>query len=202
MVGEEVASGSFLLDEFDESSATALISHTPEVGGSWGQWESGSPTTVGAGTGKVTAEGTTWFYNAATPPSADYTVIVKGKISGNNWDKAFGAAARMDANRNGYAARLEGGGTFKIMRKTTADNPASWWVTEIGTVGLVSEFSESTVYTVSITVSGTSITATCHDGETLKATATATDATYSAAGKAGLFMTGASVTEVHSIEAK
>ena len=197
------ASGSFLIDEFNESSATALISHTPDVGGSWGQWESGATTTVGAGTGKVTAEGTTWFYNAATPPSADYTVIVKGKISENNWTRSFGAAARMDANKNGYAARLEGGGALKIMRKVTADSSSNWWTTEIGTPGAVSGFSTSTVYTIAFTVEGSELTARCYDGATLKATATATDSTHTGAGYAGFFMAGqASTTEVHSIEAK
>ena len=197
-----VASGSFLLDEFDESSATVLTSHAPEIGGSWSEWTWSSTTTVGAGIGTVSADGTTWFYNAATPPSADYTVTVKGKIPSTSWDRSFGAVARMDANKNGYAARLEGGGALKIMRKVTTDNFSDWWTTEIGTPGAVSGFSTSTVYTIAFTVEGSELTARCYDGATLKATATATDSTHTGAGYAGFFMAGSTSTEVYSIEAQ
>lgn len=68
-----------LIDNFTESSAVNLLSHTGDSGHTWAR-VTGAPAgvvTVGAGTGKITGEATSGiFYSSDVPASANYDVEI------------------------------------------------------------------------------------------------------------------------------
>ena len=163
----------FLNDTFDEASSTAITSHTPNTGGAYSYLtgiSGGTGGTVGAGTGTLVMDSTVSLAgNAATPGSADYTLT--GNLRLNSGSPRVDAMLRQSGT-NGYFV-LVAIGSITIYKVTggafTSLNSGS---------GAVSGLTD---YAFSFGISGSTITCTVN---TL--TVTATDSTYTAAGKAAI----------------
>ena len=64
----------FIFDSMTGSDGDALTAHTPETGGAYSIHPSASQSPIITGNRARGNTGVAWVYNAATPPSQDYTV--------------------------------------------------------------------------------------------------------------------------------
>jgi hypothetical protein len=138
----------FLIDTFTESSTTDLSAHTPDVGGAWAPVTGlSSPISV-LSTGYATGS-TSAARNAAAPPSADYSVTVICRVGATG--QFVGPIARASASaQTFYQAYIDSG--FLYVAKYVAGN---WGL--LGSAAF--SMAVNTDYAVTITVSGTSISA-------------------------------------------
>lgn len=186
-------SGPFLSDTFTETSTVNITSHTTtEIGGAWSY-----DTNLGGSTASVnttggvanTTIGTAVFVlNSATPPSTDYTVSTLATYSLTSWDAAASPCARMDGAGNGYCVRVEPSSSaakLAIVEKATG---TLWYNAALLTSTTFSMTTKE--YLVTLTVAGSTITATMYDGSTtgdaVLKTISTTDSTITDAGHAGL----------------
>lgn len=169
-------SAPFLLDNFSTVSNTALVSHSPDTGGTWTS-ASGTVYTTGLLAGVVGNP-----YNIATSTSQNYTVTAtvatKSTIGGP------GPCARVQTDLSGYCAYVYGNGNFYLTRRASGGEFSA----NISGPVAVADYTKDTTYTIALTVNGNSISATAYEGATLKATLIGTDSTHSS-GYAGIMST-------------
>lgn len=167
-------SGTLVLDDtLYEASSISIDTHTvaPGPGGAWYNHATATAN-VSTGGALSNSTATSMPYNAITP-FADGYVVVEGVT--NSTLRAFGPSIRWDgASVNGYVVMLKGDSTLTLSR-IDGGSP-----TAIGTPGSCGTHSITTTYEVTITASGTTISASAREpgGEVL-CTTSATDATYS-----------------------
>lgn len=189
----------FLRDTFTESIQNVDISsHLPEVGGAWSKLGIVANQLFYVYTTGALANSSTGgdiALNSADPPGSDYTVTVVGTPGSSLNDRGFGPCVRVQTDKSAYCAFVTGIGRFQIARYAAGEtNP-------YGTEALAEAYytlpDTSAYYTVSISISGSSISATIEDLGTISAS----NSTISAAGKAGVVIRR-SASIVSSIEAK
>jgi len=187
MIGMYSAAGGggqpFLADTFTTDTTGALTDHSPETGGSWVALGivASQVFNVGATNDYAWNTGTNGdvYYNNATPPSADYTVTGVVKTASTLADRMSGLCVRMQTDKSGYCVYLRGDGNF-ILAEYAAGGTTPYGVALDAEVYTISSTTE---YTVTISVSGSNLTASI-DGIT--PTLSATDSTISGAGYAGI----------------
>lgn len=187
--GVPVSGGSatFLSDTFTRGDVVTLASHSPETGGTWTQSANISATTMTVNTLGYTYPATdnySFYYNTATPASADYTTTITGKTGYST--ASIAACVRMTSGGGAYCAMLFGDGEIRLVEKANGDS--SYGVTQLATQSTTAN-STTTTYTVKMTASGTSLTASVWNeaGDTqIGSSATAIDPTLSSAGYAGV----------------
>lgn len=181
VVGASGASGPFLYDSLYEESPVSLSSHAADIGGvGWVV----VGTIVVSTNGLAGAAGQSLVYHTnVTPPTANYTVRVKGTLGAYvNWDRRFGPAVRVTTSKDGYVALLERTGTFSIKKIVAGQESISFPAASVSVDG-------TTEYTVELTVSGATLTARLFNGTTqIGRTLTETDSTYETAGFAGIYI--------------
>jgi hypothetical protein len=154
--------GGFIEDTFTAPDGTALVDHTPDIGGAWGPV--GSDLTISGGKATNSAESDSADFNLATPPdTGNYTVeadVVAVYASPTNiqlW-------ARQASGLTGYALQLSSDGSIAILRD---------YFTALVS-GAVTGFTVGTSYHLKLTVNGINLSVSV-DGTTILTT---TDSTY------------------------
>lgn len=166
----------FFTDTFTDTASTSLSSHTPNSGGTWAQ-------TGGPGGGwritdanRVRANDIFWmvFSSSIQAPSADATITgVIRRLTNVNWIGVGGRGNTSDARMYGC---LLGSNTLYLQElDSIAGN------TELGTYA--ASLANDTDYTVTLTMTGTTIKCFLDGVERISAT----DATLSAAGSVTVF---------------
>ena len=170
----------FVTDTFTESSETVLGSHTGELGATWTVHPSyAASAAVNGTTDRVFHTGTTAYYASGSPPSADYYVqadfFVASVISVN-----AGICARMSTSTDTmYSVRLNNGTTWELrLLQPGSGSTLGSSTNQIPSVGQSK--------TVRLICNGTSISVTVNGVSEISVT----DATISAAGKAGIRCAG------------
>jgi hypothetical protein len=166
-------------DTFTGAAGTLLSSRSGEIGATWSAYEAPPTTAVLSNENRVRRNGVsgTQYTTSGVPPSADYSVqadiVIKSVLS----DDAAGVAARAVAGDDFYFARLrrQGGTTAWELVKIDA-GIATALATAPATV------SAGQTHTVKLSVVGSRLTMWVN-GSVIAAT---NDASFTAAGKAGL----------------
>lgn len=188
---------SFVLDNFNELTVdTALASHTPDTGGAW--TVGSSNWTVRFLTDELGCDGREFAWNAATPPSADYTVEVNGRTNNTVTTHQFGccgrstAFARANASANRYWCYVDGSGVCFILKEIAGAS------TQIGSTYTIPSFSTTTYYSIKLGMSGSTITLSVNGVQQLSNTDTA----ITAANLAGLYFrnTDPRITSVDAVD--
>lgn len=122
----------FLVDAFTEAGTTALASHTPGTGGAWSKhpsYTAGASVIGGGGYARGDSTTSTAIYiNAATPPSANYSVQATARITSVT-NPFPGIIARCHPTDNTfYQLYLSSGTTWKIAKVVagTTTDLAEW----------------------------------------------------------------------------
>jgi len=181
--GGGVTSTPFLTDTFTEASDTILTSHTSDSGGTWAKLNmvAAQTFTVNGASDYVSNSGTDGdiAYNSATPPSADYSVTATiNNTTSTTVDRLAGPCVRVQADGSGYCATLGGSGIFSIREYAPGGTNIYGAVLSTATYSVA----VSTEYTITLSITGSDLSATV-DG---LGTITATDASVTNAGKAGI----------------
>jgi hypothetical protein len=177
----------FWRDTFTEGgSNVSITAHSPDVGGTYSflSIDAGTTATVNATTDRLIIPNAdfTSVTNSSTPGSADYTITATGQKTDANglmrlWARVSGS--------NGYCAEGRFSGEVRIYR---VDGGA---FTQIASS--TGSFGGFTDYNLSFSVIGSALSFTYHD-----VTVNATDATYTAAGRAGVGGRAADITVVQA----
>ena len=177
----------FVTDSFTEASDTELSLHTPELGSAWVEHPDATygPSIVNGAADRVYATGNpSAYFNNTAPPSADYCVeAVVRVVSAISANAAI--ALRMDTTNNSmYIFQLNNGTGWRL-RKVI--HPSTQ--TTLGTEDTTTEIpSVGEAKTMTLCVSGTTLTPFVNG--TQITSATATDSDLSAAGRAGVRFSG------------
>lgn len=179
MIGQKIsaAASDFVTDTFTGSDTTALEDHTGEVGATWTH----HPAAAYAGnqcfiaSNRIYKNNTSAYYASGSPPSANYYVLgdfnVISVLSTN-----FGIALRMDTTADTmYLVRLNNDTSWDL-RLINAGTAST-----LGTSG-TNLPSIGNPVTVKLTANGTTLTVNAGGTDIISVT----DATISAAGKAGV----------------
>ncbi|WP_349743919.1 sialate O-acetylesterase [Roseateles cavernae] len=172
----------FVVDDFLEAGPTLLTAHTPAVGGAWAL-QTGYASALYCGSSGLSNTGAATqgvARNAATPPAANYSVTVVGRITGGVTTDFFGVTARAQSGANTFYFAFVRNGTLFLARYVAGT------YTQLGSATFT--MSLDTDYAVTITVNGTSISASCDGGATISPV---TDSAISGAGAAGFTTFGA-----------
>ena len=177
----------FWRDTFTEGgSNVSITAHSPDVGGTYSflAIDAGTAATVNATTDRLIIPSADFasVTNSSTPGSADYTITATGQTTDANglmrlWARVSGS--------NGYCAEGRFSGEVRIYR---VDGGA---FTQIASS--TGSFGGFTDYNLSFSVIGSALSFTYHD-----VTVNATDATYTAAGRAGVGGRAADITVVQA----
>ncbi len=172
-------------DTFTDTNGTTLSAHTADTGQTWNQ------TFTGTWNGSLALNGSnsliptsiSLYYASLTPASADYTVTQGCTLaaSGNLWCMPLSRLNSMTSTTfDGYGCLFQQGIGLKLL--TWSGNGVN---AQIGTTDTTAT---GGTHTVGIKTAGTTIT--CLLDGSPSVSATATDATYAAAGSAGLALNG------------
>jgi hypothetical protein len=155
--------GGFVQDTFTAADGTALVDHTPDIGGAWGPV--GSDMGITGGVATSVAESDSADFNLATPPDpANYTVAADIVCAYASPTSAM-LWARQASGLTGYAVQLSSDGGIDLYRD---------YFTVLVT-GTLTGFTVGVSYHVVLTVNGIDISVSV-DGTTILTT---TDTTYS-----------------------
>jgi hypothetical protein len=179
------------------SSGSTITGNTPELGGTWSAHANSSGSELVISSGKVTQGGTsgnTRYVISATPPSADYSVTADITIGGTS-DVLLGVLGRTQSGDYGYSAALhEEVGGLSIF-EFAGSGPVV-----IATCYFPSYTMPAGTYKVILEMSGSTLNAYCQRksddqwltnltwGGTKAVGATSSDASTSAAGNAGIWI--------------
>lgn len=151
----------FLDDQFTDTAGTNLTAHTPNQGGAWHYDSVGGSGVVqvnpSADATCTTADNSneTWYHNDATPPSADQVITADFKQYAGQVFNSAAVCGRYSSASNGNCYRLR-----------YLPNSAGWQVQKVisGTAtnlgSATSNIGNGNTVSVTLTISGTSITAT------------------------------------------
>lgn len=194
---EPALAATFVSDNFTDTNGTLLSSHTGSVGATWTELPgSGTTAQIQSDAAVSTSSSFAEYYASGTPGAADYTVAFQLKKADTATMGAFvfsGPIARNDTSGlTGYECLLGDGSNIELWVGSGGSS---------GTVALSGGLVQNVTYTVTVGASGTTITCTVQrdsDGDYLKsdgtwqagqtAAVTITNATYSAAGHAALYI--------------
>lgn len=179
--------GQFLLDTFTRTLDAVITAHTPETGGAWVKLNIVADQTfnVRQATDDVinlSSNGDV-AYNDVSPVSADYTTTASVVVASTLSDRLAGPCVRVASTGSGYCATLGGTGLF-IIREYADGGTSPYGTSGSPTAGLVSAnygptgsnaFISTTEYNISLTASGSTLTATCELGSINVVDATVTD---------------------------
>jgi hypothetical protein len=173
-------------DRFSDAAGVSLTSHTPDAGGSWAV-VSGTPGVVAAGhrarAGGVTAS-SVLHYHSAVPASADYEVSADVVQLSGTTDQVVGVLGRVDAGTDScYILRYsQPAGQIQFLKRTS---------------GVFSSILGSSSYTpttgvpfrLALAMTGASMVGRLNGSTVI----THTDASITAAGRAGIALLAQSV---------
>ena len=167
-------------DSFTGTAATLLTSHVGEIGATWAYQTGSSNTERISSLNRARRNGTGYSinYTTATPPSANYSVDADLVVRSNLTGDMAGVIGRLNTATNTfYMARWEQADTSWNLIKYTNGT-----VTYLGYVSEQPLLVVNSTYRIRLTMTGTALT--LYVNGILKASAT--DATLTAAGKAGI----------------
>lgn len=186
----------FVSDTFTDTAGTALTAHTPDTGGAWAKfYTTGYPGDADIISGGLLGAADTdndqgFFYNAATPPSADY--VVRGQVTTGSSlsDLSLEIAPFLMARLTGQGTSTwDGYQSILYVTSTTGDVEVRLARVDNGTGTQIDTawtsagyLAINSTYEWEFRLNGSSLEVWFDGVKRLEAT----DATYSAAGKVGI----------------
>ena len=184
------AQAQFVSDTFTDTATTLLASHTGETGATWTNHPQAEATDwqisdVNRLRGNATSGGTGYFaYASGIPPDADYEV--EAILFVKSLQNLAGVLGRLDTTAySGYEATYvhEGVNAWRLGRRDTGT------FVQLGST-FPQTLVDETAYTVTLEMIGSSIKLYVDGVERISAT----DTTYTTAGRAGVYIWGTQVT--------
>lgn len=149
-----LAPPAFLVDTFTDTANTALNLHTPDTGGAWTEVQgSGNPKIDPSGTLACFNNSESVAVNAATPPSADYTVSGTVHKPSGGFGHAGVMARASSGAFTGYRLVYDGNNDNHTLDKVVAGA-----VTNLATYAIA--LADGASEPIILDVNGTTLTAT------------------------------------------